>query len=102
MLVTTAQRTANLTPLDKLAVLAGDIDQLRQRLDGLAVHRSLDDVLEVLHVATLAEHFEVSPETMRLRLLKAGGKVFRMGRKYVIRKVAFLEVIENLESEALL
>jgi len=34
---------------------------------------------------------------MKNRLLKAGGKILKLGKKYVIRKVRFLEVLEALE-----
>lgn len=56
-------------------------------------------MLEVLDVVELGQQFGVSAECMRKKLRQAGGKVFKMGKKYVIRKVAFLEVLETLESE---
>ncbi|BCX48578.1 hypothetical protein HAHE_24860 [Haloferula helveola] len=97
--MTTAQRTASLTPMDKLAVLVGDVDQLRTRIEGIAAQQSIDDMLEVLEIEALACRFGVSQDTLRRRLREAGGKVFKLGRKHVIRKVAFLEVIETLESD---
>ena len=85
--------------MDKIAVMAGDIDQLRQRVEGITANQSIDDLLDVLEVGELGQRFGVSLDCMRKRLTQAGGKVFRMGKKYVIRKVTFLEVMENLERE---
>ena len=98
--MTTAQRTEKLPPLEKISVLAGDLDQLRQRVEGISGNQSLDDMLEVIDVVELGQQFGVSAECMRKKLRLAGGKVFKMGKKYVIRKVAFLEVLETLEGEA--
>ena len=98
--MTTTERTAKLSPLDKIAVMAGDIDQIRHRVEGITATQSIDDLLDVLDVVELGKRFGVSPECMRKKLSLSGGKVFRMGKKFVIRKVAFLEVMENLEREA--
>ena len=65
--------------------------------DGLAGGQSIDDLLAVLEVAGLGERFGMSQDSMRKRLRMAGGKVFKLGKKYVIRKVALLEVMEKLE-----
>lgn len=97
--MTTTERTAKLSPMDKIAVMAGDIDQMRQRIESITVKQSIDDLLDVLDVADLGRQFGVSAACMRKKLSSAGGKVFRMGKKFVIRKVAFLEVMESLESE---
>lgn len=50
-----------------------------------------------MEVAGLGERFGMSQDSMRKRLRMAGGKVFKLGKKYVIRKVALLEVMEKLE-----
>lgn len=95
--MTTSQRTEKVSPLDKFVVLAGDIDQLRNRIDQISTEQSIDDLLEVLEVEKLGLQFGVTLDTMRKRLQLAGGKVFKMGKKWVIRKVGFLEVLESLE-----
>lgn len=95
--MTTSQRTEKVSPLDKFVVLAGDIDQLRNRIDQISTEQSIDDLLEVLEVEKLGLQFGVTLDTMRKCLQLAGGKVFKMGKKWVIRKVGFLEVLESLE-----
>ena len=96
--MTTQERTEKLSPLEKFSVLAGDIDQVRQRLESIQTQQSVDDLLETLEVADLGQKFGVSMDTMKKRLILAGGAVFKIGRKYVIRKIRFLEVLEHLES----
>lgn len=97
--MTTIERTEKVQPMDRFQILAGDIDQLRNRVDQLSGDQSVDDLLEVLEVESLGEQFGVSLEAMKRRLNRAGGRVFKMGKKYVIRKVKFLEVMESLERE---
>ena len=99
--MTTTERTEKVSPLDKFAVLANDIDLLRYRLDNVNCEQSIDDLLEVIEVESLAERFQNTPDLMRKKLSQAGGKVFKLGRKHVIRKVCFLEVLENLEHSCL-
>lgn len=95
--MTTVERTEKVSPLDKFAVLAGDIDLLRQRVENLHAEQSIDDLLDVIEIEMLAKRFGNTSELMRKKLSKAGGKVFKLGRKHVIRKVTFLEVLEKLE-----
>ena len=95
--MTTLQRTESIPPLHKFTVLAGDIDQLRQRVEQITAEQSIDDLLDIVEVDALSERFGVTIETMKKRLDAAGGQVFRMGRKFVIRKVRYLEVLELLE-----
>ena len=99
--MTTTERTAKLPPLDKISVLAGDIDQLRQRIEGLTGNQSIDELLDVLELGELGERFGVSVECIRKKLVLAGGKVFKLGKKQVIRKVTLLDVMERLEGEGL-
>ena len=61
--------------------------------------QSVDDLLETIDIAELGERFGASGETMKKRLIQAGGAVFKIGKKQVIRKVRFLEVLEHLESK---
>jgi len=99
--MTTTERTEKVSPLDKFAVLANDIDLLRHRLDTVNREQSIDDLLEVIEVEFLADRFRNTPDLMKKKLSQAGGKVFKLGRKHVIRKICFLEVLENLESASL-
>lgn len=98
--MTTTQRTEKATPLEKFVVLAGDLDQLRSRVEQITqTEQSIDDLCETLEVDEIGKRYGVSSNTMRKRLKQAGGQVFKIGKKHVIRKVRFLEVLEALESE---
>jgi len=79
--------------------LAGDIDQIRQRVENVTNQQSIDDLLDVLDMDELSQRFGVSPDSMRKKLTQSGGKVFKLGKKYVIRKITFLGVMENLERD---
>ena len=87
-----------MTPLEKFDVLAGDIDLLRQRVDTLHSEQSMDDLLDLLEIEQLAGKFGVSSLTIRKKLADAGGHVMKIGKKYVIRKISYLQVLENLET----
>ena len=78
-------------------MLACDIDLLRQKLDNLNIQQPLDDLLDVVEISELAKRYGASEELMRKRLRLAGGKVFKLGKQYVIRKVVLLEVLQKLE-----
>jgi hypothetical protein len=95
--MTTRERTEKVAPLEKFDVLAVDIDLLRQRIDTLKSEQSVDLLLEVVEVETLARRFGVSVDAMRKRLTLGGGQVFKMGRQFVIRKVSLLQALENFE-----
>lgn len=95
--MTTVERTQKVTPLEKFSVLACDIDLLRQKLDNLNIQQPLDDLLDVVEISELARRYDASEDLMRKRLRLAGGKVFKLGKKYVIRKVVLLEVLQKLE-----
>ena len=96
--MTTRERTSKVTPLEKFDVLAGDIDLLRQRVDTLHSEQSMDDLLDLLEIEQLAGKFGVSSLTIRKKLADAGGHVMKIGKKYVIRKISYLQVLENLET----
>lgn len=96
-MMTTLERTEKVQPMDRFQILAVDIDQLRNRLELLSGDQSIDDLLEVLEVESLGKQFGVSTEAMKRKIGRSGGQVFKMGKKYVIRKVKFLEVMELLE-----
>ena len=99
--MTTVERTEKVQPMDRFQILALDIDQLRNRLDLVSGDQSIDELLEVLEVESLGEQFGVSSEAMKRRPSRAGGQAFKLGKKYVIRKVKFLEVMEALERDRL-
>lgn len=98
--MTTLQKTEQISPLEKFVVLARDIDQIRQRLEQVTTDQNMDDLLEVIEISDLADRYSATEETIKKRISHAGGKVFKMGKKWVIRKMNFLEVLETLESEA--
>jgi len=99
--MTTFERTEKVSPLEKFAVLAGDIDLLRQRVENLHSEQSIDDLLDLIEIEELAKRFGNTTDLMRKKLTRAGGRVFKLGRKYVIRKVCFLEVLEKMEQSVL-
>ena len=80
--------------------MAGDIDRLRQQVDNLVGEQSIDGCLDVIEVDELSERFGISSELMRKKLRMFGGKVFKLGKKFVIRKIQFLRVIERMEEES--
>ncbi len=83
--------------MEKISVLATDVDSLRRQIENITTDQSIDSRLEVVEVSDLAERFGTSVNLMRRKLTAAGGKVFKLGKKYVIRKVIFLEVLQRLE-----
>ncbi len=98
--MTTRERTEKVTPLEKFLVLAGDIDLLRNQIENLTTDQSIDELLEVIEVQELAERFGISITLMRKKLSNAGGRPFKLGKKWAIRKVGLLEVIQHLEKES--
>ncbi len=92
------ERIRKVTPLERFDVLAGEVDALGDRLRMLSREQSVDELLEVIDVAELGQRYGVSRETMRKKLTEAGGTVFKLGKKQVIRKIKLLEIIEALES----
>ena len=97
-MTSTLERTEQVPPMDRFNILAGDIDTLRSKVEQVTTEQPIDELLEVIEVSDLATQFAVTPETMKRKLRNAGGKIFKIGKKYVIRKVKFLLVIEHLES----
>lgn len=91
------ESASNLPPLEKISVLLNEVERLGTRMENLTNDQSIDELLDVLHLDELSEQFSISQEQMRKKLRLAGGKVFKLGKKYVIRKVNFLCVLETLE-----
>jgi hypothetical protein len=98
--MTTRERTEKVTPLEKFLVLAGDIDLLRNQIENLTTDQSIDELLEVIEVQELAGRFGISITLMRKKLSNAGGRPFKLGKTWAIRKVGLLEVIQHLEKES--
>ena len=96
-MITTRERTENATPMEKFEVLAGDIDQLRLQIERLNGQKSVDDLLSVIEIDELAQQYGSSEKIIRKRLRDSGGNIFKMGRKWVIRKIKLLEVYEAFE-----
>jgi len=97
--MTIREKTQNLPPLEKITFLVGEIDHLRTQLDQqIMQEKSLDDLVYLLFLDELCEKFGISLETMRKKLVALGGRVFKLGKKFAIRKIHFLEVLEKLES----
>lgn len=96
-MTSTFERTEKASPMEKFSVLATDVDSLRRQIENLTTEQSIDDLLEVVEVSELAEQFGTSLNLMRRKLSAANGKVFKLGKKYVIRKVILLEVLQRLE-----
>jgi len=100
MKMTTRERVEKVTPLEKFCVIAEDVDRLREHLKMVDGSQSLDELVEVVNVAELADRYEIKPQMMRAKLKNAGGKVFKIGKKWVIRKVQLLTVLELMEDAA--
>lgn len=97
-MMTTREQTEKVTPLEKFGILAGDIDLLRNQVETMTSDQSIDELLEILEIQDLAKRFGVSIPLMRRKLALAGGRPFKLGKKWAIRKVGFLEVLQHLES----
>lgn len=87
---------------EKLTVLAAAIDTL------MAMHAetqrgfSLEEQSATLEVEELASQYGVSFETMRnqLREVLGDAAVFRLGKKWVIRQVKFLDYLRARETKS--
>lgn len=96
--MTTREKTDKLPPLEKIAMLASDLDHLRSQFERqITQEQSLDDLVDLISLDELSGQFGVSLATMKTKLQEVGGKVFKLGKKHVIRKINFLEVLEQLE-----
>ena len=84
------------TGRDKFVVIAAQLDHVTD----LAESKSIDDCIAVLDVEVLARDHGVTFETMRnqLRIKLGSNAVFRLGKRWVIRKVKFLQYLQCLEN----
>ena len=97
----------------KLTVLAAAIDQLNDSQTRLSerVHKlaavsgtnpTYDAEIETLEMSALAEQYGVSVDTLRKQIRDVLGElaVIKVGKKWVIRKVNFLDFLRKLEGQA--
>ena len=92
------------TGSSKFTVLAAAIDQMLEQMLSVSVSKSMDDEIAVLCVEELASTNRVKSKTMRGNLCKVLGDdaVFRLGKRWVIRKRKFLEYLSALENRSIL
>lgn len=95
--MTTRERTDSASPLEKFETLADDIDRLRAKVIELEGQRSVDELLEIVHLDSLAEQLGVPVSGLRRKLSDAGGKIFKIGKLPVIRKIKLLAAFERIE-----
>jgi len=97
-MVTTKEKTEKLPPLEKIATLVSDLDQLRMQVEHQIIQeKPLDDLVDLVFLDELSSQTGVSIDTMKKKLKAVDGKVFKLGKRYVIRKVNLLEVLERME-----
>jgi len=87
--------------MEKFDVLAGEIDQLRSQVDYLNGQQSMDDLLDLVELEELAAKFGSPEKLLRKRLKDSSADIFKIGRKWVIRKIKLLHVYEALEGSRL-
>ncbi len=97
--MTVRERTDRVSPLEKFTLLASEVDAIRDRLAMMTREQSVDQLLELVEVETFARDFDVFSRDDEKRLVRARGKVFKLGKKQIIRKVNLLEVMESLERD---
>lgn len=85
--------------MDKFIVLARAIDKVAEQMR--MVSASIDDAVETLFVEDLASRFGVTTETMRKQICARMGAtvVFRVGKRWVIRKQKYLDYLIELENQ---
>ena len=86
---------------DKFMVLATAIERLASGQESLKSGRSIDEQIATVDVESLATDYGVSFATMRsnLRAVIGESAVFRLGKRWVIRKERFLDYLQAVESE---
>ena len=94
-----SESISKLSPLDKITALFNEVDRLNTRMEQITSEQPIDELLDVFDMHELGKKFAISPQLMRKKLTLAGGKVFKLGKKQVIRKINFLNVLEKLEND---
>lgn len=99
---TTLQLVEQALGKDKFAVLACAIDLLAARTDALVKEKPVDEQIACLDVHQLAEENGVGFETLRKNICQVMGAhaVFRLGKRWVIRKETFLLFLQKMETGA--
>ncbi len=89
---------------NKFIVLAAVIDQMAEQMLNVSVLRSVDDEIALLCVEEIASANGVGFETMRRQLCGVLGRdaVYRLGKRWVIRKRKFLEYLTMQERRSVL
>lgn len=84
---------------EKLTLLASAIDQIRINQFESASGLTLDDKIETLEVDALAQENGVTLNTMRANIcgVLGEGAVFRLGKRWVIRKQRYLDFLRAKE-----
>jgi len=95
-MATTLQQVQQALGTDKFTVLAVAVDQA---LEARNREVSLDEQIETLDVQQLAENYGTSLETLRKQIsdFVGAGAVFKLGKKWVIRKQTFLQFLQARE-----
>ena len=85
------------TGKDKFTVIGAQFDVLME----LAESRSIDEKIATLDVEELAKSHDVAFDTMRNQLRSVLGRnaVFRLGKRWLVRKAKFLEFLQTLERD---
>ncbi|MEM7600639.1 MAG: hypothetical protein AAF357_04395 [Verrucomicrobiota bacterium] len=91
------QLVENATGLEKFSVLANLVDHIAHLT---LASRSIDEQVATLDIETLALEHGVTFETLRqqIRSTMGSGVVFRLGKRWLIRKTKFLEFLQTLEN----
>ena len=100
---TTLQLVEQATGLDKFAVLACAIDLHAARMDDLVLKEApIDEQIACLDIHELAKENGVGFETFRKNICQVMGShaIFRLGKRWVIRKETYLLFLQKLETGA--
>ncbi|MBL9160636.1 MAG: hypothetical protein JNJ70_24350 [Verrucomicrobiales bacterium] len=87
---------------DKMTVLAVAIDHLRDWMQESTVNQTIDDQIETLGLADLADRHGITIKALRERISSKLGPsaVIRLGKCLVIRKTRYLEFLRACEEDA--
>ena len=99
---TTLRQLEQATGRDKLVVLASTLDQVIDGVRDIESRVTIDSQIETLDASELAEQYGVTMETFRKQVVGVMGEeaIFKLGKKWVIRKRKFLEFLQAKESES--
>jgi len=92
------------TGISKFIVLAAALDLQAEQIRNASVLRSVDDEIAVQDVEELASTNGVGIETMRRQLCGVLGRdaVHRLGKRWVIRKLKYLDYLLIQERRSIL